>query len=208
MPAILLLLLLYTLQGVPMGLGGSIPFIMTKRKVSMVLQSQFSIVSWPFSFKLIWAPLVDSIYSSRIGRRKSWIVPAQLAIGLLLLWAANYVDQWIGEGGEEPDVWTLTKLFLCFYFLAATQDIAVDGLALTILSPCNREVGATCNAIGQMLGYFLACAHTRAPAACTEPAACSPPAAYHSPPAARHPPPTGPPPAHAARARSLPPPSQ
>lgn len=35
------------------------------------------------------------------------------------------------------------------------QDIAVDGLALTILSEQNRELGATCNAIGQTLGYFF-----------------------------------------------------
>jgi PAT family acetyl-CoA transporter-like MFS transporter 1 len=36
-----------------------------------------------------------------------------------------------------------------------TQDIAVDGLALTVLSERNKELGATCNAIGQTLGYFL-----------------------------------------------------
>ena len=59
---------------------------------------------------------------------------------------------------------TLTTLFLGFYFLAATQDIAVDGLALTILSPKNKELGATCNAIGQSVGFFLAC--TPAPSPC------------------------------------------
>ena len=40
--------------------------------------------------------------------------------------------------------------------LAAPQDIAVDGLALTALSPRNRELAATCNAIGQSAGYLLA----------------------------------------------------
>jgi len=42
--------------------------------------------------------------------------------------------------------------------LAATQDIAVDGLALTILSPCNKELGATCNTIGQSLGFLISSA--------------------------------------------------
>ena len=37
----------------------------------------------------------------------------------------------LGDGGAAPDVNTLTALFFTFYFLAATQDIAVDGLALT-----------------------------------------------------------------------------
>ena len=36
------------------------------------------------------------------------------------------------------------------------KDIAVDGLALTALSPRNRELAATCNAIGQSAGYLLA----------------------------------------------------
>jgi len=154
--AIGLLMLLYTLQGVPMGLGGSIPFLMQAKGISLTEQAKFSVIAWPFSLKLLWAPLVDSVYSSTLGRRKTWIVPVQASIGALLLWSSGRIDGWLGEGGGEPDVATLTSLFLLFYFLAATQDIAVDGLALTILSPRNRELGATCNAIGQSVGYFLA----------------------------------------------------
>jgi PAT family acetyl-CoA transporter-like MFS transporter 1 len=154
--AIGLLMLLYTLQGIPMGLSGSVPFLMQAKGISMTEQAKFSVVSWPFALKLLWAPLVDSVYVGRFGRRKTWIVPAQLCIGGLLLWAGSRIDVWLGEGGGEPDVATLTTLFLGFYFLAATQDIAVDGLALTILSPKNKELGATCNAIGQSVGFFLA----------------------------------------------------
>ena len=156
--AIGLLMLLYTLQGIPMGLFGSVPFLMQQKKVSMLDQSQFSLAVWPFSLKLMWAPLVDSVYSGRVGRRKTWIVPAQLAIGVLLLWSSLHIDTWLGEGidSADVDVGTLTKLFLAFYFLAATQDIAVDGLALTILSPRNKELGATCNAIGQSVGANVA----------------------------------------------------
>ena len=162
--AIGLLMLLYTLQGIPMGLSGSVPFLMQAKGISMTEQAKFSVVSWPFALKLLWAPLVDSVYVGRFGRRKTWIVPAQLCIGGLLLWAGSRIDVWLGEGGGEPDVATLTTLFLGFYFLAATQDIAVDGLALTILSPKNKELGATCNAIGQSVGFFLAC--TPAPSPC------------------------------------------
>ena len=35
--------------------------------------------------------------------------------------------------GEHPDVTTLTAMFFFLNFLAATQDIAVDGWALTML---------------------------------------------------------------------------
>jgi PAT family acetyl-CoA transporter-like MFS transporter 1 len=80
-----LLLLLYTLQGVPMGLSGAIPYILQEKSVSYTEQAVFSLVSWPFSIKLLWAPIVDSWYSEKFGRRKTWLVPAQLAIGLVML---------------------------------------------------------------------------------------------------------------------------
>ena len=156
--AIVLLLLLYTLQGIPMGLGAVIPMLLLERGATAMELAVFSIVAFPFAIKLLWAPLVDSIYSARFGRRKTWIVPMQGLIGLMMLVAGGRVDAILGpvEGGAKVNVRMLTGLFLAFYALAATQDIAVDGLALTILSPANRELGATCNAIGQTLGTFLA----------------------------------------------------
>ncbi|KAL1507345.1 hypothetical protein AB1Y20_008191 [Prymnesium parvum] len=159
--AIALLMLLYTLQGIPMGLHASLPLIMAERKVLTSELAFFSFASYPFSFKLLWAPLVDSIYSSSFGRRKTWIVPAQAAIGLLLTMCADQVEVMLGAvpGDAESgtvNVKALTYLFFTFYVLAATQDIAVDGLALTVLSARNKELGATCNAIGQTVGFFLA----------------------------------------------------
>lgn len=46
---ILLLLFLYTLQGIPLGLGASIPTILGARKTSLTDQGIFSFASWPFS---------------------------------------------------------------------------------------------------------------------------------------------------------------
>ena len=39
-------------------------------------QARFSVVSYPFAVKLLWAPLVDSVYSSAFGRRKTCAQPA------------------------------------------------------------------------------------------------------------------------------------
>lgn len=66
---ILLLLFLYVLQGIPLGLAGSIPLILQGKNVSYRDQAFFSFVFWPFSLKLFWAPLVDALYFSRFGRR-------------------------------------------------------------------------------------------------------------------------------------------
>lgn len=47
------------------------------------LQALLSIIAWPYSLKIIWAPIVDALYIQRIGRRKSWLIPLQLLMGTL-----------------------------------------------------------------------------------------------------------------------------
>lgn len=155
--SILILLLLYTLQGIPMGLSGSIPLIMKESGASYSSLSMFSMVSLPFSLKLLWAPIVDSLYFPKLGRRKTWLVPVQLLCGIVMLYGSFHVSTWIGGSKSSgPDAATLTSFFAFLYFLMATQDIAVDGWALTMLSRNNVEYASTCNAIGQVLGYFFA----------------------------------------------------
>lgn len=72
--SIALLLVLYTLQGIPMGLSASVPFLLQER-VSYKQQALFSLVSLPFSFKLLWAPIVDSTRFLGLGRRKVRLRP-------------------------------------------------------------------------------------------------------------------------------------
>ena len=49
----------------------------------------------------------------------------------------------------------LTAMFFVFNFLAATQDVAVDGWALTMLKPRNVGYAATCNSVGQTTGWIM-----------------------------------------------------
>ena len=81
---VVVLLFLYILQGIPMGLKDAIPLLLSNRNVSLKMQASYSISSYPFSLKIFWAPLVDSLYIARFGKRKSWIVPIQCLIGKLL----------------------------------------------------------------------------------------------------------------------------
>ncbi|XP_058586279.1 acetyl-coenzyme A transporter 1 isoform X3 [Neofelis nebulosa] len=154
--SILLLLFLYVLQGIPLGLAGSIPLILQSKNVSYTDQAFFSFVFWPFSLKLLWAPLVDAVYFRNFGRRKSWLVPTQYILGLFMIYLSTQVDHLLGNtDGRTPDVIALTVTFFLFEFLAATQDIAVDGWALTMLSRENVGYASTCNSVGQTAGYFL-----------------------------------------------------
>lgn len=152
------LLLLYVLQGIPIGLSTAVPLLLQNRKVSYSEQALFSFVTWPFSLKLLWAPIVDSVFWRRMGRRKSWLVPVQLAIGLFMLILSQSISSLLTDDattGKKPDIQLLTFIFLMLNFLAATQDIAVDGWALTMLSRRNVGYASTCNTAGQTAGFFI-----------------------------------------------------
>lgn len=136
---IALLFFLYLLQGIPLGLTAAIPMILQNRGASYKQQAEFSFVYWPFSLKLLWAPIVDSCFSARVGRRKTWLIPTQYLLGIFMLCLSGSVDGILGKETEEtstgghPQVALITFIFFCLNFLAATQDIAVDGWALTML---------------------------------------------------------------------------
>lgn len=153
---IAILFFLYLLQGIPIGLSAAIPMLLQNRGASYKEQAEFSFAFWPFSLKLLWAPIVDSLYSERFGRRKTWLVPIQYLLGLFMLLLSSNVESCLGEtGGATPNVAYVTAIFFALNFLAATQDIAVDGWALTMLKPCNVGHASTCNSVGQTAGYFL-----------------------------------------------------
>ena len=189
-----LLIALYTLQGIPMGLSASIPFLIQQKiklltaaatssaattaatastasavaasasRLSYNANAIFALCSWPFSLKLLWAPIVDAVFFKSFGRRKSWLVPVQLLAGGLMMAGSGFVETQLGLGSlatagtdalPTMNVKGVTVFFFALYFLMATQDIAVDGWALTMLSKKNRGRGPVCNSIGQNIGFFL-----------------------------------------------------
>ena len=100
----------------------------------------FSVASYPYSFKLLWSPFVDSVFSPAFGRRKSWIVPLQLISALLMFACAGWAESRL----QAVDVRAITGLFFLLVLCAATQDIAVDGWALTLLARRHVGYAATC----------------------------------------------------------------
>ena len=91
----------------------------------------------------------------RIGRRKTWLIPTQYLIGIFMLLLSSHIDTWLGSSEMSPNIGILTVLFFSLNFLAATQDIAVDGWALTMLKKHNIGHASTCNSVGQTAGFFL-----------------------------------------------------
>ena len=130
---------LYFAQGLPFGFQvGALPLLLRERGASLEAIGFAGALAAPWLAKAAWAPLVDRYGSRRFGRRKSWIVPMQAALAAGALCAAH-----------THDMTLLTALILLMNLCAATQDIAVDGLAVSTIEP--RELGLA-NAV-QVVGY-------------------------------------------------------
>ncbi|KAI9709231.1 MAG: hypothetical protein M1828_002531 [Chrysothrix sp. TS-e1954] len=153
----MLLVLLYFLQGIPMGLAtGSVPFLL-KQHLSYGQIGIFSLASYPYSLKLLWSPIVDAVWSPKIGRRKSWILPIQTISGFAMIWLGGQVKQMMVEAGAKggAGVWNFTIWWFMLVFTCATQDIAVDGWALTLLSREHISYASTAQTVGLTGGQFL-----------------------------------------------------
>ncbi|CAF0929729.1 unnamed protein product [Brachionus calyciflorus] len=154
---ILFLIFLYVIQTVPFGVASSIPLILSSRKVSYSDQGVYSFAMWPFSIKLLWAPLVDRFFIQRIGRRKTWVIGCQFVSGLIMICLANYVNKLIdsNEENKKNNIYILTLIFGVLVFLCATQDTALDAWSLDLLMEKNLHYQALCNSMGMGLGQFI-----------------------------------------------------
>lgn len=126
----LLLVLLYFLQGIPMGLAaGSLP-VLLKKHLSYGQIGVFSLASYPYSLKLLWSPIVDAVWSPTLGRRKSWILPIQMCSGFGMVYLGGRIKEMMVAAGanDGSGVWNFTWWWFFLVFLCATQDIAVDGM--------------------------------------------------------------------------------
>ncbi len=139
--ALLILFPLYLAQGLPYGFQvTALPLLLRARGVSLAAIGFVGLLALPWMAKALWAPLVDRFGSRRIGHYKSWILPLQAAMSALALALSPVAAHSIPA--------LLAGLF-ALNLLAATQDIAVDGLAVRTLR--EDELGPA-NAI-QVVGY-------------------------------------------------------
>lgn len=140
-----------------LGFSAGLPYLLVFSTLSAWLRDArvdlatigfFSWVGITFSVKVLWAPVVDRVpvpaLTARLGRRRSWMLLAQLAVALGL--AAMAVT---GPGG---DLALLALLAVIVAFASATQDIAID--AFRIESAAAEYQGAL--AAMYIFGYRVA----------------------------------------------------
>ncbi|MFP2926366.1 MFS transporter [Pyxidicoccus sp. 3LG] len=125
---------LYLSQGLPFGFfTQALPVLLRQQGLSLPAIGLAHLLALPWALKFLWAPPMDRHGSTRWGRRRGYILPLQcLAVGLLLSLALP---------AQGLDTQLLLAAVLGANLLAATQDIATDGLAVDLLSPAERGWG-------------------------------------------------------------------
>lgn len=92
----------------------------------------FSLISLPFTWKFIWAPLFDR-YTPPLGRRRGWLLITQLAL-LFSIPAFGYLH-------AQLDIWTVAYLAAVVAFFSASQDIVLDAYRREILPDIELGLG-------------------------------------------------------------------
>ncbi|MBU1510288.1 MFS transporter, partial [Myxococcota bacterium] len=143
----LLFTALYLVQGLPFGFFlFTYPLILRAQGLSLTKITFLSVVNLPWLVKFLWAPLVDRYFWPRLGRRTSWILPMQLGLAASLALTGLFAMD-LGING-------LILCLLVVNFFAATQDIAVDGLAVDQLTPAERGHGNAIQSASYKIGML------------------------------------------------------
>ncbi|WP_295448225.1 hypothetical protein [uncultured Thiodictyon sp.] len=92
----------------------------------------------PWNLKFLWAPLVD-IYSTR----RTWMILVQALLTLLTaLLAVLCLGRGIDQIAGVPDA-LLVGIFVAMAFLAATNDVAIDGYYMEGIADPKEQAGYT-----------------------------------------------------------------
>ena len=142
--------LLYVTEGIPLGFTATAIATQMRRQglgpaeIGAFVGSLYL----PWAFKWAMGPFVDTLSSDRFGRRRLWIFMMQLGmVGTLLV--AMPID-FVGQLG------LFTALIFIHNLFGATQDVAIDALAVNVLPEHERGTangfmfaGAS---VGQVIG--------------------------------------------------------
>jgi len=136
-------------SGLPLALSGStLQAWMATLSVNVSTIGLFSLVGLPYSLKFLWAPLMDRYVPPFMGRRRGWILVAQLALAAIL----------VGMAVTDPAGQTLRMGILAFAlaFASASQDIVYNAYFTDILRPAERGLGAAVQTGGYRLAMIVA----------------------------------------------------
>ncbi|MCH8160181.1 MAG: AmpG family muropeptide MFS transporter, partial [Proteobacteria bacterium] len=85
----------------------------------------FALVQFPYTWKFLWAPVMDRITLPFLGHRRGWMLVTQIAL-LISIGAMGFF---------KPDLslWTVAYLSIAVAFFSASQDIVLDAYRRELL---------------------------------------------------------------------------
>lgn len=108
---------------------GTLSVWLREAGVERTMVTYFSWAALGYSFKFVWAPLVDQLripfLSDRLGRRRAWLLVSQLSVAFAM-WMMSSIDP---VGSQDALYWMAIAAVL-LGFSSATQDIVIDAFRI------------------------------------------------------------------------------
>jgi MFS transporter, PAT family, beta-lactamase induction signal transducer AmpG len=97
----------------------------------------FALIQFPYTWKFIWAPLMDR-YVPRLpgwrpGRRRGWMIVTQVLVAVAI-GALGFIS-------PKDQIWTVAALTALVAFFGASQDIAIDAYRRELLADTEQGLG-------------------------------------------------------------------
>ena len=152
--------ILYMAEGLPQGYTGTAVALEFKRMgmTSAAIGTFAATIMLPWTWKWVMGPLVDNLHLKRFGRRKQWIVTTQVGM-IFTLVAAILLFPQVSTDASGARVFTGFALFsavlLANNVFAASQDVAIDALACSILAEHERGVANGLMFAGAQVGAAI-----------------------------------------------------
>ena len=144
----LAVMLLGFASGLPLALTGqAMQAWLTVDGVDVATIGFLGLVGMPYTFKFLWAPLMDRFELPWLGRRRGWLVITQLSLALALVWMSNL--------SVQANTALFAAAAVLIAFLSASQDIVIDAYRTDILPDRERGLGASLSVFGYRLAMIL-----------------------------------------------------
>lgn len=135
-------------SGLPLALtGAAMQAWLTFDNIDMATIGFFSLVGIPYTFKFLWAPLMDRFEPPFLGRRRGWLVLSQLAIALALFFLSQI------SPSKETEVFALIAVLIAF--LSASQDVVIDAYRTDVLGVSERGLGSSLSVFGYRMAMII-----------------------------------------------------
>lgn len=135
-------------SGLPLALTGqAMQAWLTIDGLDLATIGFLGLVGVPYSFKFLWAPLMDRFEPPLLGRRKGWLIITQLLLALAL----------VGISGLSPkdNLSLFAVAAVLIAFLSASQDIVIDAYRTDVLKPHERGLGGSLAVFGYRLAMII-----------------------------------------------------